>query len=34
MKKSIEESFFKVQRFSSDWHANTFAGSNVTKVKR
>lgn len=26
--------FFRIQRFSSDWHANSFAGSTVRKVTR
>lgn len=29
-----EESFRKVQRFSSDWHANAFAGATVRKITR
>jgi ATP-binding cassette, subfamily B, bacterial len=28
------EAFHRVQRFSTDWHANTFAGSTVRKVTR
>ena len=28
------EAFFRVQRFSSDWHANNFAGSTVRRVTR
>jgi len=28
------ETFARVQRFSSDWHANTFAGSTVRKISR
>lgn len=28
------ESFSRVQRFSADWHANTFAGSVVRKITR
>jgi ATP-binding cassette subfamily B protein len=28
------EAFWRVQRFASDWHANTFAGSVVRKVTR
>lgn len=28
------QAFFRIQRFSSDWHANTFAGSTVRKVTR
>lgn len=34
MKEMVAESFAKVQRFSLDWHANTFAGSVVRKVTR
>ncbi|MEL7546245.1 MAG: ABC transporter ATP-binding protein [Pseudomonadota bacterium] len=34
MAELIEETFEKVQRFSSDWHANTFAGATVRKVTR
>ncbi len=30
----VSEAFAKVQRFSLDWHANTFAGSIVRKVTR
>ena len=26
--------FYRVQRFSSDWHANSFAGSTVRKITR
>jgi ATP-binding cassette subfamily B protein len=29
-----QDAFARVQRFSSDWHANTFAGSTVRKVTR
>ena len=28
------DAFHRVQRFSTDWHANTFAGSTVRKVTR
>ncbi|MFG1403261.1 ABC transporter ATP-binding protein [Xanthobacter sediminis] len=28
------EAFARVQRFSSDWHANTFVGSTVRKISR
>ncbi|MFS8039147.1 ABC transporter ATP-binding protein [Xanthobacter sp. AM11] len=28
------DAFARVQRFSSDWHANTFAGSTVRKISR
>src|SRR5690606_9817824 len=34
MKEIMGESFFRVQRFSTDWHANTFAGSTVRKISR
>ncbi len=30
----VTEAFSKVQRFSLDWHANTFAGSVVRKITR
>lgn len=30
----VTESFANVQRFSADWHANTFAGSVVRKITR
>ncbi|MDA9391330.1 multidrug ABC transporter ATPase [Bradyrhizobium sp. CCBAU 45394] len=28
------ETFMRIQRFSTDWHANSFAGSNVRKITR
>ena len=28
------DAFHRVQRFSTDWHANTFAGSTVRKITR
>ena len=28
------DAFHRVQRFSTDWHANSFAGSTVRKVTR
>ncbi|TIW75933.1 MAG: ABC transporter ATP-binding protein, partial [Mesorhizobium sp.] len=28
------EAFHHVQRFSTDWHANSFAGSTVRKITR
>lgn len=28
------EAFYRVQRFSTDWHANSFAGSTVRKITR
>ncbi|ARP88518.1 ABC transporter ATP-binding protein [Bordetella genomosp. 9] len=34
MSRICGEAFHRVQRFSSDWHANTFAGSTVRKITR
>jgi len=34
MEEMTNDAFARVQRFSSDWHANTFAGSTVRKVSR
>jgi ATP-binding cassette subfamily B protein len=34
MKALTDESFARVQRYSSDWHATTFAGSTVRKLSR
>lgn len=34
MAEMVSDAFSKVQRFSLDWHANTFAGSVVRKVTR
>lgn len=34
MQDIAEETFARVQRFSTDWHANSFAGSVVRKVTR
>lgn len=34
MARVINDAFWKVQRFSADWHANTFAGATVRKVTR
>ncbi|TCR87801.1 ABC transporter ATP-binding protein [Rhizobium sp. BK376] len=34
MSEIAADSFFHIQRFSSDWHANSFAGSTVRKVTR
>lgn len=34
MSRLIQDSFWRVQRFATDWHANTFAGSTVRKVTR
>ncbi|MGA0564270.1 ABC transporter ATP-binding protein [Ancylobacter sp. VNQ12] len=34
MSDVVREAFHRVQRFSSDWHANSFAGSTVRKITR
>ena len=34
MTRVAQEAFWRVQRFASEWHANTFAGSIVRKVTR
>ncbi|MEP7244537.1 MAG: ABC transporter ATP-binding protein, partial [Gammaproteobacteria bacterium] len=34
MRRVAQESFHRVQRFSTDWHANSFAGSVVRKITR
>jgi ATP-binding cassette subfamily B protein len=34
MPEVTREAFYKVQRLSSDWHANSFAGSTVRKITR
>jgi ATP-binding cassette subfamily B protein len=34
MSEVARQAFYRVQRFSSDWHANTFGGSVVRKVTR
>ncbi|NRA30761.1 MAG: ABC transporter ATP-binding protein [Parvularculaceae bacterium] len=34
MSSLLQDTFRKVQRFSADWHANTFAGATVRKVTR
>jgi ATP-binding cassette subfamily B protein len=34
MEAMTREAFERVQSFSSDWHANTFAGSTVRKITR
>jgi ATP-binding cassette subfamily B protein len=34
MTEIVQAGFHKVQRFSTDWHANSFAGSTVRKVTR
>lgn len=30
----VNNGFYRVQRFSTDWHANSFAGSTVRKITR
>jgi ATP-binding cassette subfamily B protein len=34
MREVARDAFFRVQRFSSDWHSNTFAGSVQRKITR
>mgnify|MGYP005811664401 CR=1 FL=1 len=34
MRNVAREAFDRVQRFSTDWHANSFAGSTVRKITR
>src|SRR5947209_13931153 len=34
MSEVAREAFARVQRFSTDWHANSFAGSTVRKITR
>ena len=34
MQGVTQDSFHRVQRFSTDWHANAFAGSTVRKITR
>src|SRR3954470_18964294 len=34
MSDVARDAFMRVQRFSTDWHANSFAGSTVSKVTR
>ncbi|NGP17155.1 ABC transporter ATP-binding protein [Devosia aurantiaca] len=34
MNDVITDAFHRVQRFSTDWHANSFAGSTVRKITR
>jgi ATP-binding cassette, subfamily B, bacterial len=34
MREVARDSFWRVQRFSSDWHSNTFAGSVQRKITR
>jgi ATP-binding cassette subfamily B protein len=34
MREVAHEAFGRIQRFSTDWHANSFAGSTVRKITR
>ena len=34
MSEVARETFWRVQRFSTDWHANSFAGATVRKLSR
>ena len=34
MSDVARDTFMRVQRFSTDWHANSFAGSTVRKITR
>jgi ATP-binding cassette subfamily B protein len=34
MEALVRDAFARVQRFSSDWHANSFAGATVRKIAR
>lgn len=34
LQKVAEDSLFRVQRFSTEWHVNSFSWSTVTKIKR
>ncbi|MBS1062756.1 ABC transporter ATP-binding protein [Gluconobacter wancherniae] len=34
MRRTVTQAFARVQRFSTDWHANTFAGSTVRRLTR
>jgi ATP-binding cassette, subfamily B, bacterial len=34
MREICANAFYRVQRFSTDWHANSFAGSTVRKITR
>ena len=34
MARVASDAFYRVQRFSTDWHANNFAGSIVRRVTR
>jgi ATP-binding cassette subfamily B protein len=34
MRSLVSDAFHRVQRFSTDWHANAFAGATVRKISR
>jgi ATP-binding cassette subfamily B protein len=34
MREAAQEAFWRVQRFATDWHANSFAGSVVRRISR
>ena len=34
MRQAVREAFWRVQRFATDWHANSFSGSVVRRVTR
>lgn len=34
MREVVQEAFWRVQRFATDWHANSFAGSVVRRITR
>ncbi len=34
MERLVRDAFFRVQQFSTDWHANNFAGATVRKITR
>jgi ATP-binding cassette subfamily B protein len=34
MRQVVQEAFWRVQRFATDWHANSFAGSVVRRITR
>ena len=34
MRDMAQEAFWRVQRFATDWHANTFSGSTVRRITR
>ncbi|PSJ43219.1 ABC transporter ATP-binding protein [Allosphingosinicella deserti] len=34
MRETAADAFYRVQRLSSDWHANSFSGSTVRKITR